>query len=209
MQAFRLKYMGLMGTSGQGYVGQMGTVQEQIKDTRLELRVAEQTRDGIRQQLEEQTQRGPGAPSKRAATIKAPEIDSRINELKRQLDELMRKYTDQHPDVVGIKRQVAQLEDDRKREIEVRTKAAENEPGNALSGDPVAQQLKIALNDAEANVTTVRARLGRIRGTLQPVAFVSRDASQDRHGVHPAQPRLRDAEAPVRCPGHETRDCQP
>jgi polysaccharide chain length determinant protein (PEP-CTERM system associated) len=149
-----------MGTSGQSYVGQMGIVSEQIKDTRLELRVAEQTRDGIRQQLEEQTQRGPGAISKRAATIKVPEIDSRINGLKQQLDELMRKYTEQHPDVVSIRRLLAQLEDDRKREIEVRTKAAENEPGNALSGDPVAQQLKIALNDSEANVTTVRARLG-------------------------------------------------
>jgi G-rich domain on putative tyrosine kinase len=29
-----------------------------------------------------------------------------------------------------------------------------------VSGDPVAQQLKIALNDSEANLTTVRARLG-------------------------------------------------
>ena len=160
VQAFQLKYMGLMGTSGQGYVAQMGTVAEQIKDTRLELRVAEQTRDGIRQQLEEQTQRGPVATSKRAATIKVPEIDSRINEQKRQLDELMRKYTEQHPDVVGTKRLLAQLEEDRNREIEVRSKAAENEPGSALSGDPVAQQLKIALNDAEANLTTVRARLG-------------------------------------------------
>jgi polysaccharide chain length determinant protein (PEP-CTERM system associated) len=160
VQAFRLKYMGLFGTSGQGYIGQMGTVAEQIKDTRLELRVAEQTREGIRQQLEEQTQRGPAATSKRAATIRVPEIDSRINGLKQQLDELMRKYTEQHPDVVGIRRLLAQLEDDRKREIELRTKAAENEPGNALGGDPVAQQLKIALNDSEANVTTVRARLG-------------------------------------------------
>ena len=160
VQAFQLKYMGLIGTSGQGYVGQMGIVAEQIKDTRLELRVAEQTRDGIRQQLEEQTQRGPVATSKRAATIKVPEIDSRINEQKRQLDELMRKYTEQHPDVVGTKRLLAQLEADRNREIEARSKAAENEPGNAVSGDPVAQQLKIALNDAEANLTTVRARLG-------------------------------------------------
>src|SRR2546430_12085172 len=48
VQAFRLKYMGLMGTSGQSYVGQMGIVAEQIKDTRLELRVAEQTREVIR-----------------------------------------------------------------------------------------------------------------------------------------------------------------
>jgi polysaccharide chain length determinant protein (PEP-CTERM system associated) len=160
VQAFRLKYMGLFGTSGQSYVGQMGTVQEQIKDARLELRVAQQTRDGIQQQLEEQTQRGPGAPSKRVATIRVPEIDSRINGLKQQLDELLRKYTEQHPDVVSIKRLLVQLEDDRLHEIEVRSKAAENEPGNPLSGDPVAQQLKVALNDADANLTTVRARLG-------------------------------------------------
>jgi polysaccharide chain length determinant protein (PEP-CTERM system associated) len=72
----------------------------------------------------------------------------------------MRKYTEQHPDVVGTKRLLAQLEADRNREIEARSKAAENEPGNAVSGDPVAQQLKIALNDSEANLTTVRARLG-------------------------------------------------
>src|SRR6202521_2531068 len=91
VQAFRLKYMGLFGTSGQGYVGQMGTVSEQIKDARLELRVAQQTRDGLRQLLDEQTQRAPGAISKRVATIRVPEIDGRINELKRQLDELLRK----------------------------------------------------------------------------------------------------------------------
>jgi polysaccharide chain length determinant protein (PEP-CTERM system associated) len=160
MQAFRLKYLGLYGTSGQGYVAQMSALAEQIKDARIELRIAEQTRDGIRQQLEEQTHRGPGAISKRNAAITVPEIDSRMNELKRQLDELLRKYTEQHPDVVGIKRLLAQLEDDRQREIEVRSKALENDPGSPVSGDPVAQQLKVALNDAEANLTTVRARLG-------------------------------------------------
>jgi polysaccharide chain length determinant protein (PEP-CTERM system associated) len=160
MQAFRLKYMGLLGTSGQSYFSQMTTITEQIKDARVELRVAEQTRDGIRKQLEEQTQRGPAATSKRTATVSVPEIDSRINEQKRQLDELLRKYTDQHPDVVSIKRLLTQLLEDRKREIEVRSKAAENDPGNPLTGDPVAQQLKVALNDAEANLTTVRARLG-------------------------------------------------
>jgi len=161
MQDFRLKYLGLYGTSSQGYVGQMTALAQQIKDTRIELRVAEQTRDGIRQQLADQTQRDPGATSKRAAAIAVPEIDSRINELKRQLDELLRKYTEQHPDVVGTKRLLAQLEEDRRNEIEARVKAAENDPGGAsLSGDPVAQQLKVALNDAEANLTTVRARLG-------------------------------------------------
>jgi polysaccharide chain length determinant protein (PEP-CTERM system associated) len=162
LQAFRLKYLGLLGSSGLGYVQQMTTLTEQIKDARIELRIAEQTREGIRKQLEEQTQRGPAATSKRIAaiSISVPELDSRINEQKRQLDEMLRKYTDQHPDVVGTKRLLAQLLEDRKREIEVRSKAAEDDPGSPLTGDPVAQQLKVALNDAEANVTTVRARLG-------------------------------------------------
>src|SRR5438034_4393338 len=160
MQAFRLKYLGLLGTSGQGYVGQMGTLTEQMKDTRLELRVAEQTRDSIKKQLEEQTQRGPSAASRRAVTIAVPELDARINDQKRQLDELLRKYTEEHPDVVSTKRLLAQLLEDRRREIEVRSKASENDPGNPLSGDPVAQQLKVALNDADANVTAIRARLG-------------------------------------------------
>ena len=132
-----------------------------MKETRIELRIAEQTRDGIRQQLEEQTQRAPAAPGKRTVTITVPEIDARINEQRRQLDELLRKYTDQHPDVVGTRRLIAQLEEDRQREIEIRTKALDREPaGNPMSGDPVAQQLKVALNEAESNITTVRARLG-------------------------------------------------
>jgi polysaccharide chain length determinant protein (PEP-CTERM system associated) len=161
VQAFRLKYMTLLGTSGQGYVAQMSALTEQIKETRIELRVAEQTRDGIKKQLEEQTQRGPAATSRRIAAVSVPELDNRINEQKRQLDELLRKYTDQHPDVVSVKRLLMQLLEDRKREIEVRSKAAEDDPGNpSLSGDPVAQQLKVALNDAEANLTAVRARLG-------------------------------------------------
>ena len=160
LQAFKLKYMGLLGTSGQTYFTQMTTITEQIKDARLELRVAEQTRDGIRKQLEEQTQRGPAATGRRIAGVSIPELDNRINEQKRQLDELLRKYTDQHPDVVSTKRLLIQLLEDRKREIEVRSKVAESDPGSPLTGDPVGQQLKVALNDSEANVTAVRARLG-------------------------------------------------
>jgi polysaccharide chain length determinant protein (PEP-CTERM system associated) len=161
MQAFRLKYMGLLGSSGRDYVSQMGALTEQIKDTRVELRVAEQTRDGIRKQLEEQTQRPPGAaPRRPAVAISTPELDARINEQQRQLDELLRKYTDQHPDVISTKRLITQLLEERKREIEARIRAAsDGDPGSPYSGDPVAQQLKVALNDAEANITATKARL--------------------------------------------------
>ena len=185
LQAFKLKYMGLLGTSGQTYFSQMTNITEQIKESRVELRVAEQTRDGIRKQLEEQTQRGPAVTSRRIAAVSVPELDNRINEQKRQLDALLQKYTDQHPDVVSTKRLLIQLLEDRKREIEVRSKVAESDPGNPLTGDPVAQQLKVALNDAEANLTTVRARLGeyearynQLRASAETLPKIDMELSQ-------------------------------
>ncbi len=160
MEAFRLKYLGLIGTSGKDYVSQMTTLNEQIRDTRVELSVAEQTRDSIQKQLAQQTQHDPAVPGKRASSIAVPEIDSRINEQKRQLDDLLRKYTDQHPDVVSTKRLLAQLEEDRQREIEARSKAAGSDPGAAVRENPILQQLKVAQNDAESQVVGIRARLG-------------------------------------------------
>jgi len=165
VQAFRLKYMGLLGSSGRDYVSQMGALSEQIKETRVDVRVAEQTRDSIKQQLEEQQMRGVAASRGREITIAVPEFDGRIEALQRQLDELLRKYTDQHPDVVGIKRLLAQLEQERAREVERRTKAAAaNGPDSMTGGDPIAQQLRVALNEAEANLAAVRARIGEYEG---------------------------------------------
>jgi polysaccharide chain length determinant protein (PEP-CTERM system associated) len=89
-----------------------------------------------------------------------PELDGRIATLKRQIDEALRNYTDKHPDVVSNRRLVAQLEQERDREIEIRRKAAADRPDAIPAGDPVAQQLKVALNEAESNVTRLRARVG-------------------------------------------------
>jgi len=162
VNAFRLKYMGLFPTSGKDFTGQMSAVSEQIKDAKVELRVAEQTRDGIRAQLQEQTTGGrldaSGSPGT-AAPIAVPALDGRIDALKRQIDETLRNYTERHPDVVGSRRLLEQLEKERDREIELRRKAAAERPEAVASGDPVGQQLKVALNEAEANVTRLRARL--------------------------------------------------
>jgi polysaccharide chain length determinant protein (PEP-CTERM system associated) len=162
MNAFRLKYMGLFPTTGKDFVTQMSTMGDQIRDAKLELRVAEQTRDGIRRQLQDQSSERVAAVAANPEVVKitVPELDGRIDTLRRQIDETLRNYTDQHPDVVGNRRLMAKLIQERDREIEVRRKAAAERPEALPSGDPVADQLKVALNEAEAAVTTVRARLG-------------------------------------------------
>jgi len=179
MQAFRMKNLGLLGAGTASFLTQMETLTDQIKGARLELRVAEQTRDGIKGQLDDQLKSqmddqvdsdggaGPGAD----VTVAGTEFDARIDGLKRQVDEALRKYTDQHPDVVSARRLIAQLEEERNRELEARRKVAAAKPAATtattaiIAGNPVAQQLKVALNEAEASVNTLRARVAEYQAT--------------------------------------------
>ena len=163
VNVFKVKYMGLFPTVGKDFASQMAAVAEQIKDAKVELRVAEQTRDGIRKQLQEQAPERPEASPETAAPIVVPELDGRIAALRQKVDEALRNYTEAHPDVASARRLLKQLEEERNKEVEIRRKAAAAaaaaRPDAAFSGDPVAQQLKVALNEAEANVIRLHARL--------------------------------------------------
>ena len=90
----------------------------------------------------------------------ATEIDGRIGALKKALDDLLLKYTDEHPDVVATKRLIEQLEAQRSVELEARSKATTGKPA-AISAErnPVFQQLRISLADAEAGVAAARSKL--------------------------------------------------
>lgn len=186
VQAFRLKYMALLGTSGRDYLSQMGTVEDQIKDSKVELRVAEETREGLKRQLQEQENRPQALAPLPSMPVSVPEFDGRIGALKQQLDEMLRKYTDQHPDVVHTKKMIAQLQVERDLELEARRKAIASQPRSVTNAsDPVAQQLKVALNEAESNVVAVRARLseyqariGQLRGAAEAVPRIDTEHSQ-------------------------------
>ena len=159
MNAFRLKYMGLFPTSGKDYASQITPWVSRSRKRRWSFASPSRRAMASRPAKGAEgrgTQHEPGSPT----PIAVPELDGRIAALKGQIDEALRKYTDRHPDVVSSRRLVAQLEQERDREIEIRRKAAAERPDAIPSGDPVAQQLKVALNEAEANVTRLRARLG-------------------------------------------------
>jgi len=162
LKEFRLKNLNVLGPDGRDYFGRMGSLAESLNAAKLELHAAEQSRDALKRQLAgEEPVFLPEAPS--AAGGLVPELDSRIDALKKSLDELLRRYTDQHPDVIQSRRLIEQLEEERKREIAARFKPG---PGGApragFQGNPVIQQLKIGLAEAEANVAALRARVGEL-----------------------------------------------
>jgi len=169
LKEFKIKYLGVPGQTGQAggdFFGKMARLSDDIANARLELKAAQESRDSYKRDLAGETPNllpeGPmaGVPS----TI--PEIDSRIAAQKTRLDELLRTFTDEHPDVIGTRRVIAALEEQKKEELKARAKAA-SAPGKAAESNdrnPVFQQMRVSLADAEANVASLKARLAAYEG---------------------------------------------
>jgi polysaccharide chain length determinant protein (PEP-CTERM system associated) len=96
----------------------------------------------------------------------SPELDARIDVQKRQLDELLRRYTDQHPDVAQTRRMITALEEQKRQEAEARRKAAAAPARLSAATNPVFQQIKISLTEAEANVAALQARVAELQSRL-------------------------------------------
>lgn len=172
MKEFRLKNMALMGDTGKDYVSHIAELAAQLEQAKLELREAENSRDALQSQLVgEEPVLLPQTPNPSAVSI--PEIDGRIDALKRNLDDMMQRYTDQHPDVVGAKRVIEQLEKQKLDEIEARRKAGPGQFGS-LNANPVFQQMKISLAEAQARVASLKARVGEFDSRLTQARALSK-----------------------------------
>ena len=165
LKDFRLKYLGMSvqsGTAGQDYFSRMSKLTDDITNTKLELRAATESRDSYRRDLASQTptmasSKGLGA----SPAPPIPEIDQRIAAQKTKLDELLRSYTDQHPDVVGTRRVIGELEEQRRIEriARERAAAAAGKPVEPSESNPVFEKIRVALADAEAKVASLQGRL--------------------------------------------------
>jgi polysaccharide chain length determinant protein (PEP-CTERM system associated) len=85
--------------------------------------------------------------------------------LRRQLDDLSRRYTDEHPDVLAVKRNIASLETQKRQEIEARNRQGGGKLKVAPTS-PVFQKIRVELADAEAKVASLRGQLSAQQSQL-------------------------------------------
>jgi polysaccharide chain length determinant protein (PEP-CTERM system associated) len=173
LKEFRLRNLSMTtmggGAGGQDYIARTGAATEELAKARMELRIAEQSRDALKRELAgEEPILLPDTNALGPTASGSPELDARIDLLKRQLDELLRRYTDQHPDVAQTRRMIAALEEQKREEAEARRKAAAARGPTRISAatNPVFQQIKISLTEAEANVAALQARVAELQSRL-------------------------------------------
>jgi polysaccharide chain length determinant protein (PEP-CTERM system associated) len=160
LKEFKIRNIELSSAEGKSGIDRLSELSSQLSIARLQLREAEQSRDALRRQIVgEEPVLLPDASSGGDSSISLPEIDGRIDVQKRNLDTLLQRYTEQHPDIIGTRRLIKDLEEQKRQELLARKKFVAANPGASVSNNPVYQQLKVSLAEAEANTASLRARV--------------------------------------------------
>ncbi len=165
---FKQKNLGFMSGSADGYYNRLRGMKDQLQSAQLDLKIQRDRMKVLKQQLEGEVptfglvqQDYLNDPGVIAATS---ETENRIKNLNLKLDELLLRYTDQHPDVVAIQQTIKTLEEKQKEEETLAVKEAEeqaalepNTPPPELERNVVYQQMKMAYSTAETEVAAKKA----------------------------------------------------
>ena len=157
LKEFKVKNIEFQTTEGKDSLGRFADTNNLLTQARLELREAEQSRDALKRQILGDNM-GRGGDSD-GAGVSMPELDGRIEAQKRNLDTLLQKYTEQHPDVLNTRRVIKELEDQKRREVAELRKAAASNPSLLAGSSAASMELKRSLATSEAAVASLRARV--------------------------------------------------
>lgn len=168
LKDFKLRNIDLQAKGEVDMASRLGEITNTLSQARLELREAESAREAARKQLEQiKTGKGPAGPIA-PPVIRTPEIDGRIEAQQRNLDALLQRYTEAHPDVTNARRLIKDLEVQKAKEVAELRKAAANTPAvaQAQEANPAVLELSRLMSAAEVQVASLRARVGEYEGRL-------------------------------------------
>lgn len=176
LKDFKLKNMSVAATTNQDFFARIQVLTDDVNRLRVALGAAEQSRDATRRELATEE---PNLPVAAASAVSlTPDLDNRIETQKRQLDEMLRRYTEEHPDVLTTRRIISQLEDQRRRELDALKSSNTAVRRAAAATNPVFQRLRLNLAEAEANVASLRSQLGTQQARLEEIRAQSNKVPQ-------------------------------
>jgi polysaccharide chain length determinant protein (PEP-CTERM system associated) len=167
LKDFKVRNFGVTGVSNQDYYARVSALTDVVSKLRTELGAAEQARDTYRRELAVEDPQLPAEIVPKGGSPAALEAEARLDTQKRNLDELLRRFTEAHPDVISARRIIAQLEAEEK----LRRDAEAREPGKKgkAATSPVYQKLRVSLAEAEALVASLRSQLSMHQAQLDQI----------------------------------------
>lgn len=189
LKEFKRQNVGLMSSEGRNYYERLQEARATLDRAQLELNEERKRRDELlkQQEGEEPTFGIVGSPQAMSVAEMSP-LDQRIQSMQTRLDEMLLKYTEEHPDVVTLRRSIDQLEvqrDQERRLMASRLGMSSSAGANDLRINPVYQQLKISLSQSETTIAglTVRVqeyqqRVRQLQDMVNTIPKVEADLAQ-------------------------------
>jgi polysaccharide chain length determinant protein (PEP-CTERM system associated) len=165
------------GTSGDESLSRVDQARATVARLKLELADGMTKRDALQKEL--------AAVPPMISVDRAPQVvvtggrlgplDERLQELRRNLDSMLLKYTDNHPDVKSAKQAIAKLE------AEGGKASGGGKPGSGGTtkgeiANSIYEQIKVRLVDAEAALAAVQRRLDDARADQERIEKVAASA---------------------------------
>lgn len=169
LKDFKIKNFGVTGVSDQDYFGRMSALSDEVNKLRRDLRAAEQSRDAYRRELASEVPLLPAEAPAIGAPAVVSEVDARLEAQKKLLDDMLRRYTDEHPDVMSARRVIQQLEAQKRVEAESRARAGGDKDRPVAATSPIYQKIRISLAETEAQIASLRSQLSAQQSRLDEV----------------------------------------
>jgi polysaccharide chain length determinant protein (PEP-CTERM system associated) len=161
---FKSRHFGQMPTEQGGYFQQLQKQTEAIEEIRTKLIAAQNRRNTLEMELHGDaaiSSAGTSAIGAKGGQAGADTV-SRIAETQAHLDELLLKYTERHPDVIATRQALVDLKQRRAVEIErLHYGDASAAATSGASASPVYQNIQLALNQADVDISDLRSELAQ------------------------------------------------
>ena len=148
LMSFKQEHSGTLPGQSGGYYIKLNNQKEELKAIELQILESKTRLDSAKKQLSQSIVADTGSDNKiKSESSIQTTYDARINELEVRLDTLKLRYTDKHPDVIEISRNLEHLNQLRSTEIEnYLTQNSENTDSlKRLSANPVVQEVQIQI----------------------------------------------------------------
>jgi len=186
LKEFRLRNLDLQTGDGKDSASRLVEISQALETAKLQLREAEQAREAARKQLDlEKTGSSTDVATQLllqdgGATVATPEIDGRLEAQRRNLDGLLQRFTEQHPDVVSTRRLIGELEKQKAREVAELKRVAMAQPAVAAAGgaSPAVQELARVMATSEIQVASLKARVSEFQARYAQARASSRTSPQ-------------------------------
>lgn len=165
IKIFKQENIGNMPDTGRDYFEQLQSAQLELDQAGLQLRELKRRRDELNRQISgEEPVFGFGVPSANSQAAAHP-LDTRINRLREEIDELLLIYTEEHPNVRARRATLNTLVAEKEKDLQSKPQQSTKRP-KELVENPIYQQLRISLGQTEAEISSIEVRVSEYQNRV-------------------------------------------